>query len=79
MENLFDVKLTGSDTIVEGTASAINYPGYSQAWEFKATDETIHLIIGRNAHGQWERIGGSDPYFSGWADELAEQVEGVRH
>lgn len=74
MENAFDVKLTGSDTTVEGIAQAISYAGYSQAYEFKATDETIHLVIGRNANGEWERIAGTDPYFSGWIDELAEQV-----
>jgi len=74
MENAFDVKLTGSDTVVEGVARAIGYPGYSQAYEFNAIDESIHLIVGRNAHGHWERIAGTTPYFSSWVEELVEQV-----
>jgi hypothetical protein len=74
MKTPIDVTLTGSDSPVEGIATPVTYPGYGTAYEFLSTDETLHLIIAKDAEGQWTRIGGTDPYFSGWVDELAEQV-----
>lgn len=74
MKTAIDVTLTGSDSPVEGIAIPVNYPGYATAYEFKSTDETLHLIIARGADGKWMRVTGTDPYFSGWVDELAEQV-----
>ena len=74
MKTPIDVTLTGSDSPVEGIATAITYPGFGPAFEFLSTDETLHLIIAKDADGQWTRVAGTDPYFSGWVDELAEQV-----
>lgn len=74
MEQEFDVVLTGSDGPVEGIAKKITHSAYEEAYEFISVDETIHLLIAKE-HGQWIRVAGTDPYFSGWADELAEQVK----
>ena len=74
MENQFDAILTGSDSPVEGIVTQINYNGYTQAWEFKSIDETLHLVIARDDRGRWTRIDGTEPYLSGWVGELAEQV-----
>ncbi len=73
MEQGYDVTLTGSDGPVEGVANKLNNTGYAEAYEFKSVDETIHLVVAKD-NGQWVRIGGTDPYFTGWADELLEQV-----
>jgi len=73
MKTPIDVTLTGSDTPVEGIASPVVYEGQN-AFEFKSTDETLHLIIARDNDGQWQRVGGTYPYFAGWVDELGEQV-----
>jgi precorrin-6B methylase 1 len=72
-----DVTLTGSDSPVEGLANLITYDGHA-AYEFQSTDETLHLIIKKDANGQWHRVAGTDPYFSGWVDELAEQVSALK-
>lgn len=74
MNKTINVNLTGSDGPVNGTAKTINYPGFTTAYEFLSTDETLHLIIARNDKGKWVRVAGTDPYFSGWIGELAEQV-----
>lgn len=66
--------LTGSDGPVSGTAKSINYSGFSKAYEFLSTDETLHLIIALNDSGKWVRVAGTDPYLSGWIGELAEQI-----
>ncbi|QQL51124.1 hypothetical protein [Mucilaginibacter ginkgonis] len=73
METGYDVVLTGSDGPVEGVAKTIAATGYAEAYEFKSVDDTIHLIIAKD-NDQWIRVGGTDPYFTGWADELAEQI-----
>jgi len=70
MKQPIDVTLTGSDYDVK----LVRYPGYSDVYEFTSDDDTLHLIIGRDTNGDWRRIAGTDPYFSGWVDELAEQI-----
>lgn len=75
MKTQFAAILTGSDSLVEGVAKPINFNANTQAWEFKSIDETLHLVIARNDKGRWTRIDGTEPYLSGWVDELAEQVE----
>ena len=71
MEQQFEAVLTGTDTPVNGivtkTADGI--------YQFKAIDESMDLTIARNSDGKWERVAGSEPYLSGWVDELAEQLQ----
>jgi hypothetical protein len=74
MENQFDAILTGSDSPVEGIVTQTEYNGYAQAWDFKSIDETLHLVIARDDKGRWTRVDGTEPYLSGWVDELAEQI-----
>ncbi|MCQ6956699.1 hypothetical protein [Mucilaginibacter aquariorum] len=71
MEQQFEAVLTGSDTPVNGIVTQKS----DGIYEFSALDESLQLTIARNEHGQWERIAGSEPYFSGWVDELAEQIQ----
>lgn len=78
MKTPIDATLTGSDGPVEGIATPIAHSGYKDAYEFLSTDETLHLIIAQDTTGQWHRMGGTDPYFSGWTDELAEQISVVK-
>ncbi|MDB5130053.1 hypothetical protein [Mucilaginibacter sp.] len=71
MEQQFEAVLTGSDTPVNGIVTRKS----NGIYEFSALDESLQLTIARNEHGHWERIAGSEPYFSGWVDELAEQIQ----
>ncbi|WPU91955.1 hypothetical protein SNE25_21795 [Mucilaginibacter sabulilitoris] len=75
MEELLNAKLTGTDSAIDGTIQAITYPNFNNAYEFKSTDGTLHLIIAKEADGQWIRLTGTEPYLSSWIDELAEQVK----
>jgi len=79
MEEQFEAFLTGSDNSVEGIVTSIDYAQYGRAYEFMSIDGTLHLIIGKDKNGKWVRIDGTEPYFSGWVDELAEQVEKKVH
>jgi hypothetical protein len=71
MEQQFEAVLTGSDTPVNGIVTQKS----DGIYEFSALDESLQLTIARNEHGHWERIAGSEPYFSGWVDELAEHIQ----
>ena len=71
MEQQFEAVLTGSDTPVNGIVTQTN----NGVYEFNALDESLQLVIAKDAEGQWTRVSGSEPYFSGWVDELAEQIQ----
>ncbi|MDN3547727.1 hypothetical protein [Mucilaginibacter aquaedulcis] len=74
MEQQFEVTLTGTDSSIDGIVEAISYPNFANAYEFKSIDGTLHLIIAKDADGQWIRLTGTEPYLSGWIDELADHV-----
>ncbi|MBL4678096.1 MAG: hypothetical protein JKY70_18105 [Mucilaginibacter sp.] len=65
----FDAVLTGTDTEVNGTVTT-----NAGAYTFKAIDDSLEITITRDGEGNWERISGTEPYLSGWVDELAEQI-----
>jgi hypothetical protein len=74
MKEQFETALTGTDGPVDGIVTPLNLKNYTQAYEFKSLDDTLHLVIAMDHKGKWQRIDGTEPYLSGWADELAEQV-----
>ncbi|MBS7563140.1 hypothetical protein KHS38_01870 [Mucilaginibacter sp. Bleaf8] len=74
MQQPIEAILTGSDSQIEGEVKAITHDEYNPAYEFTSYDGSLHLIIARNAEGHWTRVAGSEPYFSGWVDELVEQI-----
>jgi hypothetical protein len=79
MEEQFEATLTGSDSIIDGIVTPVMYAMYGCAYDFQSLDGTLHLVIGKDKRGRWERIDGTEPYFSGWVDELAEQVLKMQH
>ena len=74
MKEQFEGYLTGTDGPVDGIVSPLSLKNYSQVYEFKSLDDTLHLVIATDNKGRWHRIDGTEPYLSGWVDELAEQI-----
>ena len=74
MKDQFETVLTGSDSPIDGIVSKIYYDGHGEAYEFNSIDGTLHLVIAKDKSGKWSRIAGSEPYLSGWVDELALQI-----
>ncbi|HEK20636.1 MULTISPECIES: hypothetical protein [unclassified Mucilaginibacter] len=70
MAQQFEATLTGSDSTVDGWVTENGNGVYT----FKSVDDSLELTIAKNEHGHWERVGGSEPYFSAWVEELAEQI-----
>jgi hypothetical protein len=74
MKEQFEATLTGTDGPVDGIVNPLSLKNYSQAYEFKSFDDTLHLVIAMDSKGRWQRIDGTEPYLSGWVDELSEQI-----
>jgi len=74
MKQQIDATLTGSDSTIDGVIKQTTYKGFADAYEFRSIDETLHLVIAKDDNGHWVRVDGTEPYFSGWVDELVEQI-----
>ncbi|WP_428329570.1 hypothetical protein [Mucilaginibacter sp.] len=74
MKQQFEAMLTGSDATVDGVVSKITFEGYENAYEFESIDNNLHLIIAKNEDGKWVRLASTEPYLSGWVDELVQQI-----
>ncbi|WP_295677105.1 hypothetical protein [uncultured Mucilaginibacter sp.] len=74
MKKQFETTLTGPDSPIDGIADQMNDDG--SAWEFKSIDGSLHLVIAKDADGDWQRIEGTEPFLSSWIDELAEKIGG---
>ncbi len=71
----FEVSLTGSAGPVDGIARPVLLEGDTEAYDFLSLDESLHLLIAKDENGRWTRLSGTEPYFSGWADELGEKID----
>ena len=69
-----ETTLTGSDGLVDGIVSPLANTPYTEAYQFISLDDTLHLTIAKDTHGKWIRVNGTEPYFSGWVDELADKI-----
>jgi len=77
MKPSFNATLTGSDSPITGIAKPTSSFGSADTWQFNSIDDSLHLVIAKDNDGNWQRITGTEPYLSGWTNELAEQV--VKH
>jgi hypothetical protein len=75
MKQPFSATLTGSDTQITGIAKPTSAFGKVDAWQFSSIDDSLHLVIAKDEDGNWQRITGTEPYLSGWAGELAQQIK----
>lgn len=66
----FNATLTGSDGKVNGMVKHLP----NGVYRFTSIDESLLLVIAKDAGGEWQRIDGTEPYFSSWVDELVEQI-----
>ncbi len=71
---IFETALTGSDGLIDGIVTSIIDTANNEVYQFTSLDGSLYLTITRDETGKWIRIAGSDPYFSGWTDELSEKI-----
>jgi hypothetical protein len=74
----FETTLTGSDGLVDGIVIPVSHASFNEIYQFTSLDDSLHLTIARDYTGKWIRVAGSEPYFSGWVDELAGQITSLK-
>ena len=73
----FTATLTGTDNTIPGIVKPTTSFGSKNTWQFHSMDDSLHLVIAKDTDGHWIRLTGTEPYLSGWTEELAEQI--VKH
>ena len=74
MKQIFEAFLSGTENKVDGIARPVSVAGYTTPYDFKSIDGRLHILIGKDESENWVRIGGTEPYFSSWVNELAQQI-----
>jgi hypothetical protein len=74
MKQQFEAVLTSPDTSIDGVVTKIQYGEFTNAYDFKSIDGSLHMVIAKDDEGNWIRVEGTEPYLSGWVDELVEQI-----
>jgi hypothetical protein len=75
MKQSFNATLTGTSSPITGIATQTSAFGAVNAWLFNSIDDSLHLVIAKDEDGNWERITGTEPYLSGWTEELSRQIK----
>jgi len=72
---VFETILSGTDGPIDGLVSATDQNGAVKKYTFSSFDGTLNLVIAKDGNGNWERVSSTDPYLSGWVDELGGQID----
>ncbi len=72
---VFVTVLAGTDGLIEGTVSAAAVSGINEEYTFSSFDGSLNLVIAKDENGHWKRTSSTEPYLSGWIDELGEQID----
>lgn len=72
---VFETYLTGTDEQFEGLVSTITQGDEGRQYQFSSFDGSLTIAIAKDEHGHWKRTSGTEPYLSGWVDELGEQID----
>lgn len=71
---IFETNLAGTDGLIDGVVSTATHPGSGQHYTFSSIDGSLEIEIFKD-QGQWKRVSSTEPYLSGWIDELGDQVD----
>lgn len=74
MKEEFETTLSGTDGQIDGIVSYAVGPDAGMSYEFNSLDRTLQIRIAKDENGHWYRIDGTEPYLSGWVDELSEKI-----
>jgi len=72
---IFETNLAGTDGLIDGLVSTNTHPELGRQYTFSSIDGSLLMEIYKDEHGQWKRTGGTDPYLSGWIEELGDQID----
>lgn len=71
---IFETNLAGTDGLIDGLVSTNLHPESGLHYTFSSIDGSLVMEIYKE-NGHWKRFSGTDPYLSGWIDELGDQID----
>jgi hypothetical protein len=72
---VFETVLAGTDGLIDGLVSSTIDPGVGVEYTFSSFDGSLTLVIVKDDEGHWKRVSSTEPYLSGWVEELGEQID----
>lgn len=72
---IFETNLAGTDGLIDGVVSTTMHPGSGQHYTFSSLDGSLEIEIFKDEHGLWKRVSSTEPYLTGWIDELGDQID----
>ena len=72
---VFETNLAGTDGLIDGLVSERTGSDFGRHYTFSSIDGSLEMEIYKDEHGQWKRISGTEPYLSGWTEELGSQID----
>jgi len=72
---IFETVLAGTDGLVDGLVSTAIETGVGVEYTFSSFDGSLTLVIVKDNDGHWKRVSSTEPYLSGWVEELGEQID----
>lgn len=79
MEEEFETTLSGTDGEIDGIVSYLTFPKAGNGYEFNSLDGTLKIQIVKDVQGKWFRSGGTEPFLSGWVDELIDKINAKKN
>ncbi len=71
----FETVLTGSDQQIDGLVSTTTTSNAQNQYTFSSIDGSLTLTIAKDENGNWTRVTSTEPYLSGWVDQLGEKID----
>lgn len=71
----FETNLAGTDGLIDGLVSSSTHFATGRHYTFSSIDGSLEIEIFKDEHGHWKRVSSTEPYLSGWIDELGDQID----
>ena len=72
---VFETVLYGTDGPIDGLVSTESHLEMNKLYTFSSLDGSLTLVIAKDDQQNWRRVSGTEPYLSGWVEELGEKID----
>lgn len=73
---VFETILAGTDGLINGLVSTTaHFDSSLPEYTFSSLDGSLTLVVAKDENGLWKRVSSTEPYLSGWVEELGEQID----
>ncbi len=72
---VFETILNGTDEQIDGLVTTTTEAGAANHYTFSSIDGSLKLTIAKDEDGNWKRLSSTEPYLSGWVEELGGKID----